>query len=93
MIEGSGYYQAYVESVNNVKAIYEGEESKGIRFDKEIEISVNKMAVGDYNISIEYESKDELGALSDSMRKMTSKTKDIINDIVRVLGEVALGNI
>ena len=28
------------------------------------------MAVGDYNINIEYESKDELGSLSDSMRKM-----------------------
>ena len=50
------------------------------------------MAVGDYNINIDYESKDELGSLSDSMRKMTSKTKDIINDTVRVLGEVALVN-
>ena len=60
---------------------------------EEIEIAVNKIAVGDYDINIEYESKYELGSLSDSMRKMTSKTKDIINDIVRVLGEVALGNI
>ncbi|MDU1540441.1 MAG: hypothetical protein E6902_12605 [Paeniclostridium sordellii] len=59
---------------------------------EEIEIAVNKMAVGDYNINIDYESKDELGSLSDSMRKMTSKTKDIINDTVRVLGEVALVN-
>ena len=60
---------------------------------EEIEIAANKMAVGDYDINIEYESKDELGSLSDSMRKMTSKTKYVINDIVRVLGEVALGNI
>ena len=130
--EGSGYYQVYVESVSNSRAIYEDEMSRGIRFDKEIEnttstamitytiicvasilagificmyikkslkkpieeieIAVNKMAVGDYNINIEYESKDELGSLSDSMRKMTSKTKDIINDTVRVLGEVALVN-
>ncbi|WP_270648093.1 HAMP domain-containing protein [Paeniclostridium hominis] len=53
---------------------------------EEIEIVVNKMAVGDYNINIEYESKDELGSLSDSMRKMSRKTKDIIKDTVRVLG-------
>ncbi|GAA0865456.1 methyl-accepting chemotaxis protein [Paraclostridium tenue] len=130
--EGSGYYQAYVESVKNAKAIYEDEAARGIIFDKEIEnttstamitstticiasivagificiyitkslkkpieeieIAANKIAVGDYDINIEYESKDELGSLSESMRKMSNKTKDIINDTVRVLGEVALGN-
>ncbi|MDO7203187.1 HAMP domain-containing protein [Paraclostridium bifermentans] len=38
------------------------------------------MADGDFDIDIEYESKDELGSLSDSMRQMSSKTKEIIMD-------------
>ncbi|WP_042276412.1 methyl-accepting chemotaxis protein [[Clostridium] dakarense] len=59
---------------------------------EEIEIAANKMAEGDYNIAIDYESKDELGSLADSMRKMSGETKEIINDTVRVLGEVASGN-
>lgn len=131
-VEGSGYYQAYVESVKNAKAIYDDEAARGIRFDKEIEhtaskamitstiicifsivagvvicvyitkglkepieeieIAANKMAIGDFDIDINYESKDELGLLSDSMRQMSNKTKDIINDTVRVLGSIASGN-
>ena len=59
---------------------------------EEIEVAANKMSVGDYDISIDYESKDELGSLSSSMRQMSDKTKEIINDTVRVLGEVASGN-
>ena len=59
---------------------------------EEIETAANKMAEGDFDINISYESKDELGSLSNSMRKMSSKTKDIITDAVRVLGEVASGN-
>ena len=59
---------------------------------EEIEEAANKMAEGDFNINIEYESKDELGSLSDSMRQMSSKTKEIINDAVHVLDEVASGN-
>ncbi|MGL5755016.1 MAG: methyl-accepting chemotaxis protein [Paraclostridium sp.] len=130
--DGSGYYQAYVDSVKNAKAIYDDEAARGIRFDKEIEytaskamitstticissivigvviciyitkglkepieeieIAANKMAIGDFDIDIEYESKDELGVLSDSMRQMSNKTKDIINDTVRVLGSIASGD-
>ncbi|WP_052356504.1 methyl-accepting chemotaxis protein [[Clostridium] dakarense] len=59
---------------------------------EEIEVAANKMAIGDYDINIDYESKDELGSLSDSMRQMSETTKEIINDTVRVLGEVASGN-
>ncbi|WP_042273372.1 methyl-accepting chemotaxis protein [[Clostridium] dakarense] len=59
---------------------------------EEIEIAANKMAEGDYDITIDYESKDELGSLADSMRKMSSKTKEIIDDTVRGLREVASGN-
>ncbi|MEG2786633.1 MAG: methyl-accepting chemotaxis protein [Romboutsia sp.] len=59
---------------------------------EEIEAAADKMAEGDFNIDIEYESKDELGTLADSMRKMSNNTKEIINDTVRVLSEVAGGN-
>ncbi|HSQ90318.1 methyl-accepting chemotaxis protein, partial [Romboutsia sp.] len=59
---------------------------------EEIEIAANKMADGDFDITINYESEDELGILSNSMRQMSNKTKEIINDTVRVLGEVASGN-
>ena len=130
--EGSGYYQAYVDSVNSAKAIYEDEAARGVRFDKEIEntasnsmitsttmciISIlagvviciyitkslkqpieeleaaaNKMAAGDFDIDINYESKDELGSLSNSMRLMSNNTKDIINDTIYVLSEIASGN-
>ncbi|RDY22406.1 methyl-accepting chemotaxis protein, partial [Romboutsia maritimum] len=59
---------------------------------EEIEMSANKMAEGDFDININYESKDELGSLSNSMRQMSKKTKEIVNDTVRILGEVASGN-
>ncbi|WP_243445023.1 methyl-accepting chemotaxis protein [Romboutsia maritimum] len=59
---------------------------------EEIEIAANKMAEGDFDININYESKDELGSLSNSMRQMSEKIKEIINDTVRVLGDVASGN-
>ena len=59
---------------------------------EEIEIAANKMADGDFDITINYESKDELGILSNSIRQMSNKTKEIINDTVRVLGDVASGN-
>jgi methyl-accepting chemotaxis protein len=59
---------------------------------KEIEIAANKMAIGDFDININYESKDELGILSNSIRQVSNKTKEVISDTVRVLGEVAGGN-
>lgn len=58
----------------------------------EIEDAANKMADGDFNISISYESKDELGSLANSMRRMAQSTNEVINDTVNVLGEVASGN-
>ena len=56
---------------------------------EEIKIAANKMAVGEFDINIDYESKDELGDLSNSMRQMSNKTKEIIDDTVRVLGDIA----
>ncbi|MGL5756644.1 MAG: methyl-accepting chemotaxis protein [Paraclostridium sp.] len=59
---------------------------------EKIEEAANKMALGEFDISINYESKDELGSLANSMRQMSNKTKELINDTVNVLGEVSAGN-
>ncbi|MGL5754094.1 MAG: methyl-accepting chemotaxis protein [Paraclostridium sp.] len=59
---------------------------------KEIEIASNSMASGNFDINIEYESRDELGLLSDSMREMSNKVKFMIDDTVNILKEVASGN-
>ncbi len=59
---------------------------------EEIEVAANKMAEGNFDIDINYESEDELGVLSNSMRKVSNHTKEVINDTVHVLGEVASGN-
>lgn len=59
---------------------------------KEIEVASNNMANGDFDISINYKSKDELGKLSSSMRQVCSATKEVVSDTNRILGEVALGN-
>ena len=130
--EGSGYYNAYVECVNNAKEVYSDEKNDSVEIDKdikkksevaiissvmisifvivagivicifitkrlsaplkELEVAANKMSDGDFDININYESKDELGSLSNSMREMSEKTKAIILDTTRVLEEVAYGN-
>ena len=59
---------------------------------QELENAANKMADGDFDIEIINKSEDELGSLSNSMIKMSTEIKNIINDTVRVLGEVASGN-
>ncbi|MGL6107984.1 methyl-accepting chemotaxis protein [Romboutsia sp.] len=59
---------------------------------KEIEIAANKIAIGDFNVDIEYEGEDEIGSLSNSMRQVCSQTKLVVEDTVRVLQEVAGGN-
>lgn len=59
---------------------------------KELESAANKMAGGDFDIDIEYDAKDELGSLSNSMRQMSNRTKEIIMDTTHVLEEVASGN-
>ena len=58
----------------------------------EIEAAANSMANGDFNVPISYESKDELGSLSESMRIMANNTNEVINDTVNVLEQVASGN-
>ena len=59
---------------------------------KEIEIATNKMAEGNFDINVTYESKDELGSLAESIRAMSNNINLVTNDTVRVLSEVASGN-
>lgn len=54
--------------------------------------AANEMAKGNYDIEVSYESKDELGSLSESMRRMIFVTKDVLNDTTRGLREIARGN-
>lgn len=59
---------------------------------EKLEIAANKMAKGDFDIEIDYESEDELGILSNSMTKMSNQIKVIIDDVVDILKEIASGN-
>lgn len=59
---------------------------------EELEVAANKMASGDFDIEVSYDSEDELGILSKSMTQMSHEIKEITTDAVRVLGDVASGN-
>lgn len=59
----------------------------------EIENAANKMANGDFDVTVTYESQDELGSLATSINRMVKVTKDIIVDTSRGLNEIAGGNL
>ena len=40
-----------------------------------MQVAAQKLALGDVNVSVELESKDELGALAESFREMTAVIK------------------
>lgn len=58
----------------------------------EIEHAAKEMSLGSLNVSVAYNSKDELGSLSDSMRLLIAGLADIVQDIDYQLGEMANGN-
>lgn len=53
----------------------------------------DKLSSGDFNVSIKYESKDEIGIMADNFRKMIVSNKDIIHDTSRILKEISSGNL
>ncbi len=59
----------------------------------EINAAAGRIAQGDFDADIKYTSKDELGQLADSMRKLCGSTKIVISDLDYVLKEVANGNL
>ncbi|WP_101910405.1 methyl-accepting chemotaxis protein [Marasmitruncus massiliensis] len=58
----------------------------------EIELAANKMANGDLNVAISYQSKDELGSLSGSIREMVAILRSYVANISEVLGRMAEGD-
>ena len=58
----------------------------------EIESAAIQMAEGHLDVMIEYESKDELGVLSNTIRKLADTLKVIISDEAHLLGEMSAGN-
>ena len=63
---------------------------KGI---KEAREAAEKMAEGNFDVTIDYQSKDELGELADSMRKLSTRTNAVVGDIDYILSEIAQGNL
>ncbi|MCD7999189.1 MAG: methyl-accepting chemotaxis protein [Clostridiales bacterium] len=58
----------------------------------EIENAAKEMAEGSLGVTINYESRDELGRLSASMRVLCVGVKDIVDDIGGVLAKLAEGD-
>lgn len=66
---------------------------RGIKFPIfEIETAAVKMAQGDLDAEISYESKDELGVLSNQMRELIRKLRVIIDDENEFLAKMASGD-
>ncbi len=59
---------------------------------RQLERSAEKIVKGDFNISITYKSRDEMGMLADAFRNMTQILEEVISDASRLLGEMADGN-
>ena len=59
---------------------------------REIEKAAGEMSKGSLHVDLNYESKDELGSLANSMRKTISNIGNIIDDITYLLGAMASGD-
>ena len=59
----------------------------------EVTEAAAKMAEGDFDINIGYNSRDEIGALADSMRGLSGRTRMVIKDLDYILAELADGNL
>ena len=59
---------------------------------KEIERAAGEMSRGSLHIQLDYQSKDELGTLADSMRTTISNIGNMIDDISNLLGALAIGD-
>lgn len=59
---------------------------------KEIEKAAQEMSKGSLHVQLDYQSKDELGVLADSMRTTISNIGSMIDDIGNLLGAMAMGD-
>lgn len=59
---------------------------------RELEAAADKIVAGDFDIRITYKSKDELGSLAKSFKRMTEILGDVITDASMLLEEMSNGN-
>ena len=52
-----------------------------------------RMAGGDFDVKVNYDSKDEIGQLANDMRSLSSRTKSIVEDIGYILEQLKNGNL
>ncbi|MCM1525021.1 MAG: methyl-accepting chemotaxis protein [Ruminococcus sp.] len=60
---------------------------------RQVQQAAIKMAEGNFDSVITYDSKDEVGDLANSMRQMEAILRGVINDIEYMLEELAQGNL
>ena len=58
----------------------------------ELETASGKIVNGEFDISVTYKSKDEMGSLADAFRNMALVLETVISDASRLLSEMANGN-
>lgn len=58
----------------------------------QIEAAINKMQNGDFDIDLEYQSRDELGHVAQSMRNMVKALRCLMKDQVYLMTEMAKGD-
>lgn len=59
----------------------------------QLETAAHKMSEGEFDVDINYESRDELGKLAESMRSTIDNLKMVIRDVGYVLQEMSSGNL
>ncbi len=60
---------------------------------KNVDKAAVQMAEGNFDVNITYTSKDELGSLAESMRRMAGRTNAVISDIDYQLERIAEGDL
>lgn len=59
----------------------------------EIKDAALRMAKGDFNVKINHDTRDEIGDLARDMKDLSTRTKNIIEDIMYILAELERGNL
>lgn len=63
---------------------------KGI---KDVNNAAGQMARGDFDVSVSYRSKDEIGQMGVAIEGLAATTKAVISDLNAMLDEIAAGNL
>lgn len=58
----------------------------------QLEKSAKKIVTGDFDIDVNYVSRDELGSLASAFKSMTGILNDVVSDASRLLEEMSNGN-